>query len=169
MPWGEWETFADYLDVLDSRRYAANVAAHIAHGPVRYSVMGERAYHDQDATPDEVEAMARIVADAFAAGAAGFSSNRFRGHMSRSGKVVPGTFAAVDELRAIATAIRGAGHGVMQAIADGTITPEAEDTMPDLDMLAELALASGRPLTFSTFQASAQSNVYRRVLDGAAA
>jgi N-acyl-D-aspartate/D-glutamate deacylase len=169
MPWGEWETFADYLDVLDSRRYAANVAAHIAHGPVRYYVMGERAYHDQDATPDEVEAMARIVSEAFEAGAAGFSSNRFRAHMSRSGKVVPGTFAAVDELRAIASSISGAGHGVIQAIADGTISPEAEDQMPDLDMLAELALTSGRPLTFSTFQASAQSNVYRRVLDGAAA
>jgi len=63
MPWGQWETFADYLDVLDSRRYAANVAAHIAHGPVRYYVMGERAYEDMDATPDEVEQMARIVSD----------------------------------------------------------------------------------------------------------
>ena len=54
MPWGEWETFADYLDVIDGRRYAANVACHIAHGPVRYYVMGERAYEDLDATPDEV-------------------------------------------------------------------------------------------------------------------
>ncbi|HEX4821752.1 MAG TPA: D-aminoacylase [Acidimicrobiales bacterium] len=169
MPWGEWETFAEYLDVLDSRRYAANVAAHIAHGPVRYYVMGERAYHDQDATPEEVAAMARIVGDAFAAGAAGFSSNRFRAHMSRSGKVVPGTFAAVDELRAIASAVGDAGHGVLQAIADGTISPDAQDRMPDLDMLAELADIAKRPLTFSTFQASTQADVYRRVLDGAAA
>ena len=169
MPWGEWETFAEYLDVLDSRRYAANVAAHIAHGPVRYYVMGERAYHDQDATPEEVAEMARIVGDAFAAGAAGFSSNRFRAHMSRSGKVVPGTFAAVDELRAIASAVGDAGHGVLQAIADGTISPDAQDRMPDLDMLAELADIAKRPLTFSTFQASTQADVYRRVLDGAAA
>ena len=168
MPWGEWETFGEYLDVLDSRRYAANVAAHIAHGPVRYYVMGERAYHDQDATPDEVAEMARIVGDAFAAGAAGFSSNRFRAHMSRSGKVVPGTFAAVDELRAIAGAVGEAGHGVLQAIADGTISPDAQDRMPDLDMLAELADIAKRPLTFSTFQASTQADVYRRVLDGAA-
>ena len=169
MPWGEWETFADYLDLLDSRRYAANVAAHIAHGPVRYYVMGDRAYDDQDATPEEVEAMARIVADAFAAGAAGFSSNRFQAHRSRSGRVVPGTFAAVDELRAIAKAVGEAGHGLIQAIADGTITPDAEDRLPDLDLLAELAITSGRPLTFSTFQANAKSDVYRRVLDGAAA
>jgi N-acyl-D-aspartate/D-glutamate deacylase len=168
MPWGEWETFGDYLDVLGNRRYAANVAAHIAHGPVRYYVMGERAYDDQDATPEEVEQMARIVGDAFAAGAAGFSSNRFRAHRSRSGKIVPGTFAAVDELKAIAGAVGRAGHGVLQAIADGTITPDSEDKMPDLDMLAGLAGIANRPLTFSTFQASAQSGVYQRVLDGAA-
>ena len=169
MPWGQWETFPEYLDVLSGRRYAANVAAHIAHGPVRYFVMGDRAYDDQDATPDEVEQMARIVGEAFAAGAAGFSSNRFRAHRSRSGRIVPGTFAAVDELRAIAGAVGEAGHGVLQAIADGTITPEAEDRMPDLDLLAELAQTARRPLTFSTFQASAESGVYRRVLDGAAA
>jgi N-acyl-D-aspartate/D-glutamate deacylase len=168
MPWGEWETFGDYLDVLDGRRYAANVAAHIAHGPVRYYVMGERAYEDQDATADEVEQMARIVGEAFAAGASGFSSNRFRAHRSRSGKVVPGTFAAVDELKAIAGAVGRAGHGLIQAIADGTITPDAEDKLPDLELLGELATIAGRPLTFSTFQASAQSGVYRRVLDGAA-
>jgi N-acyl-D-aspartate/D-glutamate deacylase len=169
MPWGEWESFPEYLDVIAGRRYAANVAAHIAHGPVRYYVMGERAYEDQDATPDEVADMARIVAEAFAAGAAGFSSNRFQAHRSRSGKVVPGTFAAVDELKAIASAINGAGHGLLQAIADGTITPDSEDKMPDLDLLADLAETAGRPLTFSTFQASAESGVYRRVLDGAAA
>jgi len=170
MPWGEWETFADYLDVLDGRRYAADVACHIAHGPVRYYVMGERAYEDLDATPDEVAEMASIVEAAFAAGAAGFSSNRFRAHMSRSGKVVPGTFAAKDEIGALAAAAGRGGHGVIQAIADGTITPGAEtDEMPELDLLAALSIESGRPLTFSTFQASKESGVFRRVLDGTAA
>jgi N-acyl-D-aspartate/D-glutamate deacylase len=169
MPWGEWESFAEYLDVIGRRRYAANVACHIAHGPVRYYVMGERAYDDQDATADEVAEMARIVGEAFDAGAAGFSSNRFRAHMSRSGKVVPGTFAPSEELGAIAAAVGAAGHGVIQSIADGTITPgEQLDEMPELDLLAELSVASGRPLTFSTFQAAPQSNVFRRVLDGVA-
>jgi len=170
MPWGEWETFAEYFDVLDGRHYAADVACHIAHGPVRYYVMGERAYEDLDATPDEVEQMARIVGEAFAAGAAGFSSNRFRAHMSRSGRVVPGTFAPRAEIGALAAAAGQAGHGVIQAIADGTITPGAEtDEMPELDMLAALSIESGLPLTFSTFQASKESGVFRRVLDGTAA
>ena len=170
MPWGEWETFAEYFDVLDGRHYAADVACHIAHGPVRYYVMGERAYEDLDATPDEVEQMARIVGEAFDAGAAGFSSNRFRAHMSRSGRVVPGTFAPRAEIGALAAAAGQAGHGVIQAIADGTITPGAEnDEMPELDMLAALSIESGLPLTFSTFQASKESGVFRRVLDGTAA
>jgi N-acyl-D-aspartate/D-glutamate deacylase len=169
MPWGEWESFADYLDVIDRRRYSANVACHIAHGPVRYYVMGERAYEDLDATADEVAEMARIVREAFDAGAAGFSSNRFRAHMSRSGRVVPGTFAPAQELGALAAAVGAAGHGVIQSIADGTINPGDQlDEMPELDLLADLSMASGRPLTFSTFQAAPQSNVYRRVLDGVA-
>ena len=170
IPWGAFETFGEFLDLIDSRQYATNVACHIAHGPVRYYVMGERAYDDQNATPDEVAQMARIVQEAFEAGAAGFSSNRFRAHMSRSGKVVPGTFAPVEELQAIAAGVGRAGHGVLQAIADGTISPgDVQDGMPDLDMLAELSRTAGRPLTFSTFQASPQSDVYRRVLDGVAA
>ncbi|MGH9188358.1 MAG: N-acyl-D-amino-acid deacylase family protein [Acidimicrobiales bacterium] len=169
MPWGAWESFGEYLDLIGSRRYATNVACHIAHGPLRYYVMGERAYEDHDATADEVADMARIVKDAFAAGAAGFSSNRFRAHMSRSGKIVPGTFAPVEELEAIARSVGEAGHGLLQAIADGTIAPGgATDRMPELDMLAELSRAAGRPLTFSTFQVSKDSDVFRRVLSGAA-
>jgi N-acyl-D-amino-acid deacylase len=169
IPWGEWESFGEYLDVIESRRYAANVACHIAHGPLRYYVMGERAYEDHDATADEVSEMARIVREAFDAGAAGFSTNRFRAHMSRSGKVVPGTFAPVDELTAIAQAVGQAGHGVLQAIADGTIAPGAEtDRMPELDLLGRLSQRAGRPLTFSTFQVDPKSDVFRRVLDGAA-
>jgi len=169
MPWGRWESFAEYLDLIDSRSYAADVACHIAHGPLRYYVMGERAYEDYDATADEVAEMARLVREAFDAGAAGFSSNRFRAHTSRSGRVVPGTFAPVRELSAIAAAVRGTGHGVLQAIADGTITPGQEtDGMPELDLLAGLSRTADLPLTFSTFQVDPTSAVYRRVLDGVA-
>jgi N-acyl-D-aspartate/D-glutamate deacylase len=169
MPWGEWETFPQYLDVLAGRSYAADVACHIAHGPLRYYVMGERAYEDLDATPEEVAEMARIVQEAIEAGAAGFSSNRFRAHMSRSGKVVPGTFAPKQEIGALAAAAGRAGHGILQSIADGTITPSSEtDEMPELDLFAALSIESGLPLTFSTFQASRESGVFRRVLDGTA-
>jgi N-acyl-D-aspartate/D-glutamate deacylase len=169
MPWGRWESFGEYLDFIDSRSYATDVACHISHGPLRYYVMGERAYNDNDATAEEVAEIARLVGEAFDAGAAGFSSNRFRAHMSSTGKSVPGTFAPAQELSAIADAVGATGHGLLQAISDGTITPGAEaDGMPELDMLADLSRRSGRPLTFSTFQVSQDSEVFRRVLRGVA-
>ena len=97
IPWG-WESFADYRDVIDARRYSANVACHIAHGPVRYFVMGERAYEDHDASEDDVAEMARIVREGMEAGALGFSTSRTIAHMAIDGEPVPGTFAAHDEL-----------------------------------------------------------------------
>src|SRR5216683_2991555 len=168
MPWGKWETFGEYLDLIDARSYTANVACHIAHGPLRYYVMGERAYEDHDATGDEVAEMARLVGEAFDAGAAGFSTGRYRGHMSRSGRIVPGTFAPTEELTAIARAVGEAGHGVLQVIADGAIAPSEEiDRIPELDMLAGLSLTARRPLTFST--AYRPGSNLRRVLDATAA
>jgi N-acyl-D-amino-acid deacylase len=171
MPWGDWETYPQYLDVIGRRRYAANVACHISHGPLRFYVMGERAYEDLDATAEDVEKMAEIVGEAMAAGAAGFSTNRWAIHRSKSGKAVPGTFAAPQELRTIADAVGAAGHGVIQAVSEGTILPGAGpddsiDEMPDLDLFGSISMTTGRPVTFSTFQASANSGVYQRVLAG---
>ncbi len=169
MPWGEWETFPQYLDMIDRRKYSTNIACQISHGPLRFYVMGERAYEDLDATPEEVEQMAEIVHDAMVAGAAGFSTNRFVAHKSKSGKTVPGTFAAKDELKALTDAVGKSGRGVIQVISDGTIMPGEEiDEMPELEMMGGISKSTGRPLTFSTFQAGPQSEVFRRVLDGTA-
>ena len=169
IPWGEWETFPEYLDVVDRRSYAANVMCHISHAPLRYYVMGERAYEDHDASADEVNAMSSIVAEALAAGAAGFSTNRYQIHKSRRGRIVPGTFAPYDELRAIAARVGEAEHGVIQAISEGTLTPNADvDEMPELDLFGSISVDTGRPLTFTTAQANPGTDVFRRVLEGTA-
>lgn len=54
MPWGEWETFPEYLAFLDKRQYSLDVGAQIAHGALRFYVMGERAISRDAATGDEV-------------------------------------------------------------------------------------------------------------------
>ncbi|HWD25466.1 MAG TPA: amidohydrolase family protein, partial [Acidimicrobiales bacterium] len=137
-------------------------------GPLRYYVMGERAYEDHDATAADVAEMAKIVREAFDAGAAGFSTNRFVRHQSRSGKSVPGTFAPPEELTAIARAVGDAGHGIMQAIPDrGASLSEESDPRPELALLASLSMTSGRPLTFST--AHRPGNDVRTVLEETAA
>src|SRR4029078_9983114 len=64
MPWGSWETFPEYLDLLAARSYALDVGTQIAHGAVRYYAMGERGRLNEDATAEDIEAMARLVAEA---------------------------------------------------------------------------------------------------------
>ncbi len=56
MDWGQWETFPEYMDYLDGREFALDVAAQIAHGSVRFYAMGERGRLNEDATAADVAA-----------------------------------------------------------------------------------------------------------------
>jgi len=158
MDWGQWETFADYLDYIEGREYALDIGAQIAHGAVRFYAMGERGRLNEDATADDLDVMGRIVAEALDAGAVGFSTSRTIGHRSLWGEPVPGTFAADEELLAIADHMRGVGKGVFEMIPAGTVgklealggertTQEAEH-----DLMRRFSLASGRPVTFTLVQ-----------------
>ena len=69
LPW-TWESFPEFLDALDTNTYAADIAAHIGHVPVRTYVMGEKALENGPATEGEIAQMAH---------------HRPRGHRGRSG------------------------------------------------------------------------------------
>ena len=174
MPWGTWETFAEYLDVLDARTYAVDIAAQVAHGPVRFYVMGERGAANEDATAEDLTEMARIVQEAMEAGAVGFSTSRTIGHRAKSGRPVPGTFAAEEEVVALAEALQRAGHGVFEAIMAGTIGKfeslggERCTLLDEVPLLVAASRASGRPVTFTVAQLFEDPDHWRHVLDAAA-
>ncbi|MGA0862295.1 MAG: N-acyl-D-amino-acid deacylase family protein [Ilumatobacteraceae bacterium] len=133
--WG-WETFPEYLDALDARRYAVDVAAYVPHGAVRGYVMGERGARNEPATADDLAEMARIVADARRAGAVGFSTSRTMGHRAKDGQPVPGTFADMDELRALAEALASAGGGIFEVAPE--VLPSGDDDQPTMGLMEEL-------------------------------
>ena len=81
IPWG-WQTFANYLDVIDTP-YAIDVAAQAPHVAIRHFVMGERCY--DDATAEDMQEMSRITKEALEAGAVGFSTSRFTAIAIRQG------------------------------------------------------------------------------------
>jgi len=121
MEWGAWETFPQYLDYIAGREYAIDIGAQVAHGALRYYVMGERGSDNEDATADDIAEMGRLVAEAVDAGAVGFSTSRTIGHRALWGKPVPGTFAPFEELRGICEAMVATGKGVFEMIPSGTV------------------------------------------------
>ncbi|WP_370651275.1 amidohydrolase family protein [Iamia sp. SCSIO 61187] len=174
MPWGRWETFGEYLDLLDARQYALDIGAHIAHGALRFYVMGERGAANEDATAEDLAEMTRLTEEALRAGALGVSTSRTIGHRSVSGEPVPGTFAARDELLALAEALKRAGHGVFEAIVAGTIGSleglggERATPIEEIPLLDDVSRHSGRPVTFTVAQLFECPDHWRTVIDAAA-
>ncbi len=171
VPWGEWESFPEYLDFLGGRSYAMDIGAQIPHGALRFYVMGTSERANDNATPDEVATQARLVAEAFEAGAVGFTTSRTIGHQTLWGDPVPGTFAPDDELLTIAAAIRDVGGGVIEAIPASTIGPldhlggERSSLLEEVNLLDRLSRASHGPVTFTLVQSRHDPDEWRTVLD----
>ncbi len=129
-----FESFSEYLDAIEARGTAVNVGAMVGHSAVRLDVMGLDST-ERSARPDEVEAMARVVGEAIAAGALGFSSSTSRLHVGFAGKPVPSRLADMaSETIPLAEAVGRNGGGVVQ------ITNGIE---PDFAAFEKLARAAG--------------------------
>ena len=113
LTWG-WQSFTEYMNVLESQKRVIDIGAQIAHGPLRAYVMGDRGAANEAPTEDDVRIMAQHVDEAMAAGALGFSTSRTPIHRSKSGELVPGTTAEENELFALAGAMNKHGRGVFQ-------------------------------------------------------
>jgi N-acyl-D-amino-acid deacylase len=113
LPW-DWESYGGYLDALERLGNTLNIAGLVGHSAVRTYVMGARAYEDV-ATAEERAQMEAVVAEALAAGAFGFSVNRFDAHKGPDGRAIPGTFAEVGELQGLARRVSAAG-GLVQLV-----------------------------------------------------
>src|SRR4051794_37506327 len=70
-----FESFPDYLDIVDRLPKRVNVAAMIGHTPLRMYVMGDEALERQ-ATGPEMQEMRSLVSHALSAGAVGFATSK---------------------------------------------------------------------------------------------
>jgi N-acyl-D-amino-acid deacylase len=164
MTWG-WEHFEEYLDVLDGRRYVADVSAMIAHGPVRAYVMGERGAKNEPATAEEIERMAEIVERAVRAGARGFSTSRTLAHRALDGEPVPGTFAPEDELFALGRAVSRAGKGLFEVAPAGVAGPDHVSPDSEVEWMCRLAAEAQVPVTFLMLQTDDVPDDWRKHLE----
>ncbi|ODT16316.1 MAG: hypothetical protein ABS35_28765 [Kaistia sp. SCN 65-12] len=108
-----FETFPQYLDTLEKRGSAINVAALFGHTPLRLYVMGEEST-ERAATPDEIGKMKTLVREAMDAGAIGFGTSVSVSHSGYGGKPVPSRQATVEEMDSLVSVMGEMKRGLMQ-------------------------------------------------------
>ncbi len=164
----QWESFPEYLDAIEKRSLAVDYGTQIAHGAVRGYAMGERGARNEEATDDDIAAMARIVQEAIEAGALGFSTSRTEGHRAIDGEAVPGTYAAERELFGLGRAMAAGGRAVFEVAPEGIAGESpAEVSMRELDWMTKLAAEIERPVSFGMIQSSGLPDLWRDMLDRA--
>jgi len=160
-----WETFPEFLDFLDTQELAVDVGTQVPHGAVRGYVMGDRGARNEPATPDDIEAMARIVREGIEAGGLGVSTSRTIAHRAIDGEPVPGTYAAEDELFAMGRALSDAGSGVFELAPAGVMGEDLAASEKEMDWMRRLSRETGRPVTFALLQHDFDPDQWKKMLD----
>jgi N-acyl-D-aspartate/D-glutamate deacylase len=125
----EFESFPEYLALLERNGVVPNVVAFAGHSSIRTWVMGADA-SARAATDDEIARMADLVREAIAAGAVGLGSSTNEPHNGEGGVPMPSRLADEREFRALLAAMRDAGRGVFM------LTKGSTTTVPFLEGLA---------------------------------
>lgn len=144
-----FETFPEYLDAIESRGTAINVAAMIGHTALRTYVMGDEAT-ERAASAAEIAQMRELVGAAMRAGALGFATSKAVTHVGYGGKPVPSRAASFEEIKTLAGALREAGRG---GVIQATVGPQLS-----YPQFAELNEISGCPVSWTALLAGAAIN-----------
>jgi N-acyl-D-aspartate/D-glutamate deacylase len=155
----DWETFPQFMDALERRPHAINIAAQAAHLPLRVYVMGDRAVRREPATPDDIAEMRRLTIEALQCGAFGFTTSRTDSHKTPDGELVPSRDADADELVGIGSALGAVGMGAFGMNSD------FDDEDYELNWMTRLARQSGRRVWFLLTDRYEDPQRWRRLLN----
>jgi len=152
-----WESFGDYLDVLEATPRIMDIGAQVPHAALRFYVMGERgADHAEVPSEDEIARMGTLLETALADGALGFTTSRTTKHRAADGRPTPSLSAQEPELAGLAQAMRRAGRGIIEVNSDF-----GDGEFALLRQAAELA---GRPLSVLLVQVDNAPDLWRETL-----
>ncbi|HZO89515.1 MAG TPA: D-aminoacylase [Chthonomonadaceae bacterium] len=147
-----WRTTADYLAHLERSGLVLNVAALVAHGPIRVLAMG--GVEGRQATAEEIARMRRAVRESLEQGAFGISFGLV---------YPPGQYAPTEEVAALCEVVAAFGNGVgRRRFANfhqrgGTL----ESLLPSLEEIVGVGRATGASVHLSHDQVVASHDWVR--------
>jgi len=136
-----WLTFAEYLATVEAAGVSMNTVHLVGHTPIRQTVMGDET---RPATPDEMEQMARLVAQGLEEGGVGFSSGLI---------YPPGSFATTEELSRLALEAGRRGRGYYTHIRN-----EGDHLLEAVDEAIRIGRESGCFVEIAHHKAAGRSN-----------
>ena len=141
-----WESFDQYLDVLDTLPKGINYSAYVGHSALRTWAMGERAFEEQ-ASEDDLRAMTAQLACGLDAGAMGFSTSRSTTHETSDDRPVASRLATRGEVSALVGSMKGR-RGAVFELAHEHLLPGTPDGDEYYGWLRDLTVESGVTTTF---------------------
>ena len=161
-----WTTFAEFLGAVESLPKGINYAGYLGHSALRTYVMGERAF-EQAAGEDDLAAMERELRAGLRAGAIGFTTSRSPSHETPDRRPVASRLATWDEVRRLVGVMGEMNAGIFELAGEAV-----GRTADDLDglheyhgRLRELAVETGRPVTWGLFSRREAPGIWRAYLD----
>jgi N-acyl-D-amino-acid deacylase len=157
-----WTTFPEFLDRVEGLPKGINYAGYIGHSALRTYVMGERAF-EKEAGEDDLRAMERELRDAIRAGAIGFTTSRSPSHETPDRRPVASRLASWDEVRRLVGVMGDMNAGVFE-LAGERAGGDPERLRDYHVRLRDLAVETGRPITWGLFSRREEPDLWRTYL-----
>ena len=147
----KWKTFAEFLDTVDGLPKGINYSGYMGHSALRTYVMGERAF-EQEASEDDLRAMEAELRSGLRAGAMGFTTSRSPSHETPDRRPVASRLASWDEVRRLVGVMGDMNAGIFELAGEAVDRDPNNPGLIDYHRrLRELAVETGRPVTFGLF------------------
>jgi N-acyl-D-amino-acid deacylase len=157
-----WTTFPEFLDRVEGLPKGINYAGYIGHSALRTYVMGERAF-EKEAGEDDLRAMERELRDAIRAGAIGFTTSRSPSHETPDRRPVASRLASWGEVRRLVGVMGDMNAGVFE-LAGERAGGDPERLRDYHVRLRDLAVETGRPITWGLFSRREEPDLWRTYL-----
>jgi N-acyl-D-aspartate/D-glutamate deacylase len=152
-----WTTFAQFLDAVEALPKGINYSGYMGHSALRTYVMGERSTAGDRGRPPRHGRGRRAPA-----GAMGFTTSRSTSHETPDRRPVASRIATWDEVRRLVGAMGEMNAGIFEIAGESVDREVGHPGLKDYQRrLRELAVETGRPVTFGLFSRKDAPDIWR--------